>query len=300
MALVSPAPVLLGKERRQSWLRAVPVCWHFFSLDAPSVAVLWAWALGRAVGADLSWSALAVLGLGTWLIYVADRLLDSRLGALRVDLRERHFFHARHRHALLLCGALALVPLLWLIAFRMPAAARREDAWIFLVAMVYFAAVHLPRIRVRPRVRFPHELAVAPVFAAGAVVPAWAGSTTAHVDLLWLAALFAALCWLNCAAIHAWESAKPPRRWSFASTLALAIGCLAGALMLPALHHPGVFRLLTAMLASALLLFALDRDFSRSRRQAAPQHGDLSPLALRILADAALLTPLLLMFPWRV
>lgn len=296
MALVAPAPVLLGKERRQSWLRAVPVCWHLFSLDAPSVAVLWAWALARSVGADASWSALAVLGIGTWLIYVTDRLLDSRPGASGADLRERHFFHARHRRALLVCGAVSVVPLAWLIVCRMPAAARREDAWIFLAAMVYFAAVHLPKIRIR----FPHELAVAPVFAAATVAPAWAASTTARVDLLWLAALFAALCWLNCAAIHAWESAKPPRRWSFTSTLALAIACLAGALMFPAMHHPGVFRLLAAMLASALLLFALDRDFRRSRRHAVTPYGELSTLALRILADAALLTPLLLMFSWRV
>ncbi|HTX42581.1 MAG TPA: hypothetical protein VMD25_12175 [Acidobacteriaceae bacterium] len=296
MALASPAPVFFTRERRQSLLRAVPVYWHFLSLDAPTVAVLWAWSFTRAVAATVSWSAIAVLGLGTWLLYVGDRLLDSRLGASGADLRERHFFHARHRRALLICGALSIAPLIWLIVFRMPAAARGEDVWIFAVAMAYFAAVHQPKIRVR----FPHELAVAPVFAAATVVPAWAGSTAAHVDLLWLAALFAALCWLNCACIHAWESAKPPRRWSFASTLALLIACITAALMVPAAHESGVFRLLAAMLASALLLFALDRDFSRSRRRAAADRGDLSTLALRILADTALLTPLMLTIPWRV
>lgn len=280
---------------RRSRLDVIPVYWHLLSLDAPSIAALWAWSFARAVAAPVSWTVLAVLSLGTWMLYVVDRLLDSRPGALRVDLRERHFFHARHRRALLLCAALSVVPLAWLIVFRMPAAARREDTWIFLAAMVYFAAAHLPKIRLR----FPHELAVAPVFAAGTAVPAWAASAVAHVDLLWLAALFAALCWLNCAAIHAWESTKPPSRWSFASSLALLIACVAAALMLPAQHHPGVFRLLAAMLVSALLLFALDRDFSRSRRHAAAKHGDLSTLALRILADAALLTPLLLLFPWR-
>ncbi len=289
---------------RRPRLALIPVYWHLLSIDAPSVAVLWAWSFSRAVAAPVSWPALAVLGLGTWLLYVADRLLDGRGGAAPGDLRERHRFHARHRRMLLICGALAIVPLSGLIAFRMSAAARREDAWIFLIAMLYLAAVHVPRIRARARVprrlRFPHELAVALVFAAATAVPAWSASTAAHVDLLWLAALFAALCWLNCAAIHAWESAQPPRRWSLASTLALVIACVAGVFMFPAVHNPGVFRLLTAMLASALLLFALDRDFSRSRRRTAEKHGDLSTLALRILADAALLTPLLLMFAWRV
>ncbi len=262
--------------------------------------MLWAWSFARAVDAPVSWPVLAILGLGTWLIYVADRLLDSRPGALRLDLRDRHFFHARHRRTLVMGAALSIAPLLWLIVFRMSAPARRADAWVFAVAMLYFAVVHLPRPRIRSRVRFPHELAVAAIFAAATVVPAWAASTVAHTDLLWMAALFAALCWLNCACIHAWESARPPRRWSSTSTLALVVAGLAAAFMLPALHDPGVFRLLAAVLASALLLFALDRDYSRSRRKAADRRGELSTLALRILADAALLTPLLMMIPWRV
>lgn len=296
MALVAPAPsppTAVTQERRPLNLRSLPVYWHLLSLDAPTLAVLWAWSLARAVSAPVSPSALAVLGLGTWLIYIADRLLDGRARSLRSDLRQRHLFHARHRRAFLVAGALALVPLGWLIAI-MPAAARREDAFLFAVTAFYFAAVHLTRVRLR----FPRELVVAMVFASASAVPAWSASTSAHDDLVWIVALFAALCWLNCAAIHAWEGAQPARRWSLVSTLALVLAAISATFMAAAADHPSVFRLLAALLGSALLLLALDIDFRRARRRPA-RHEDLSPLALRILADAALLTPLLLLVPWR-
>lgn len=298
MALVSPAdspPAEVAQRQRLLSLRSVPVYWHLLSLDAPTLAVLWAWSFVRAVGAPVSWIALAVLGLGTWLLYIADRLLDSRPGSLRADLRQRHDFHARHRRAFLVGGMLALPPLGWLVAI-MPGVARREDAFLFAAAVVYFATVHLPLLRVR--LRFIRELAVATIFACASAIPAWYASTAAHHDLVWIVGVFVALCWLNLSAIHAWENAQPPRRWSLLSTVAILIAVLSAMLMAAAAHHRSIFLVLAAILGSALLLFALDRDFSRARRRPSP-HGELSLLALRILADAALLTPLLLLVPWR-
>lgn len=293
MVLLASAAV--NEDRRPSMVRIFPVYWHLLSLDAPTVAVLWAWSFARAIAAPASGIALAVLGLGTWLLYIADRLLDARPGSMRGELHERHDFHARHRRAFLVTGTLALVPLGWLIAI-MPAAVRLEDAYLFAAAMVYFGAVHLP---------LPHfhlssvrNLVVAVIFAFASAVPAWSASTAAHSDLVWMVGLFAALCWLNCAAIHVWENAGPSRRWSLISTLALLVAAAAAMLMIAALRDHNVFVLLAGGLGSALLLFALDRDFSRGRRGPSG-HGELSPLALRILADAALLTPLLLVIPWR-
>ncbi|MGC2300913.1 MAG: hypothetical protein WA476_19055, partial [Acidobacteriaceae bacterium] len=76
MALVAPLPTVVEHSRSRRWV--VPVHWHLLSLDAPTVAVLWAWSFARAADVHPSGSALAVLGIGTWLIYVADRLLDAR------------------------------------------------------------------------------------------------------------------------------------------------------------------------------------------------------------------------------
>lgn len=292
--LVVPAPVT--RERRRLTLRAVPISWHLLSLDAPSIAVLWAWSFTRAVDAPQSWSALVVLGLGTWLLYVADRLLDARTGSLQTQLRERHLFHARHRRAFLVAGTAALAPLAWILVI-MPAATRIDDARLFGVAMLYFLAVHLPSPRLLRSVHALRNFIVAVIFACACAVPAWSASGAAHVDLVWIVSLFALLCWLNCAAIHAWESEQIPRRWSFTSTLAFVVAALAATLMTTARTHPFVFLLLGDMGCSALLLFALDRDFRRARRGPS-QPGNLSPSALRILADAALLTPLLLLLPW--
>lgn len=291
MDLVAPLPT--AGEKRRSLLAAIPVHWHLLSLDAPTLAVLWAWTFARSVGASTAWSTFAVLGLGTWLIYVADRLLDGRPTAHRDDLRERHLFHARHRRTLLIAAALASVTLVWLIVARMPAVPRREDAWIFAVVLAYFAAVHLPF----RRLRFPRELVVGVVFACACAVPAWSAAGYAHNDLAVLASLFAALCWINCSAIHAWEHPAPPRR-ALVSLRALLLALAAGAFALAAFHNPGEMRIAAALLASAMLLFALDRDFRRSLKQRRPQ-ASLSPLALRIMADATLLTPLLILMPWQ-
>ncbi len=282
-------------EKRRSLLAALPVHWHLLSLDAPTVAVLWAWTLAHAVGAEIAPGTLAVLAIGTWLIYVADRLLDGRTGAPRIDLRERHHFHARHRRLLLIAAIIGLVPLAWLIIGRLPAAIRREDAWVFAAAMIYFAIVHLPFIRFR----FPRELVVATVFACACAVPAWSVAGYAHADLAVLGALFAALCWLNCTAIHAWESQDTQRqsRKPLVTILALAIAVASGAVLLAALHNFGELRVAAALFASAMLFFALDRDFRRSRKRV--QKDTIpSPLTMRIMADAILLTPLLLLIPW--
>lgn len=279
---------------RRSRFAFIPVTWHLLSLDAPTVAVLWAWSLARAVGVHPAATTLAVLGAGTWLIYVADRLLDGhaagRAPGMARDLRERHYFHARHRRALLIAGAAVCAALVFLIT-RMPAAELREDAWIFAAVAAYSVVVHQPFVRVR----FPRELIVGLVFACACAVPAWAAAGELRTQLIALTAVFAALCFLNCSAIHAWE--QPQRRWPRVTLLALCVAVAAIGVTITMRTTEGI-RLGVALLASALLLFALDRDQRRGLRKRAPGAA-LSALALRILADAALLTPLLLL-PWKL
>jgi hypothetical protein len=277
------------ESRRWRWA-AIPIYWHLLSLDAPTVAVLWAWSLARTAQVHPHPSALAVLAIGAWLIYIADRLLDGLPGADPGNLRERHHFHSRHRRELLIAGVAASALLLGFIV-RMPAAARQEDASLFAVAMLYFAAVHLPALRIR----FPRELAVGILFACACAVPAWSRSIPAHPQLAGLTTLFAALCWLNCRAIHVWEQAPAGTRTWQISVFALGLAAAAATSMF--FLSPPELRLASAILAAALLLFALDRDRRRSLQRRIPGEA-LSPLALRILADAALLTPLLLLIPW--
>jgi hypothetical protein len=131
--------------------------------------------------------------------------------------------------------------------------------------ILYFAVVHLLPLR------WPKEAAVAVLFALGASLAAWTSVRTASDVLTVL--LFCCLCWINCLAIEEWE--KGSRRWP--------VGALAGGVALVAILLLSERRpiLGCAEAVSAMAFVWLDR--SRLR---------LSPDALRVLADAALLSPI--------
>jgi hypothetical protein len=263
--------------------------WHLLSLDAPTIAALWSWFFARAMHLDLPFYAPLLLALGTWLLYVADRILDGlrqRNGEL---LRARHHFHARHRQSFLLAASFIAVLLAWSVLTRMGAEALRDDSWIAVFAAIYLFAVHRKKSADRPRL--PKELAVAILFAAATAVPAWSRLQIGRHQLIPAVIFFASLCWINCVGIEKWEAtglsaetgrAHPTTEWaslhlqSIATLVALL--SLSAALLAPS---RGLMAVYLAALVSSALLFLLD---ARSAR--------LSPLHLRIAADAALLTPL--------
>jgi hypothetical protein len=274
--------------------------WHLLSLDAPTIAALWSWFFARAMRIDLPWHAPVLLALGTWLVYVADRILDGTRADPSTPLRERHLFHARHRNAFLVIASALGGVLTWLILARMSANARYEDTVLFSAALLYLVLVHKPRLG---EINWlPKEIAVGVVFAAATAVPAWSRLDSGRAALFPAIAVFAALCWLNCVAIERWEDLSPAgnlqsphahgtTRWTaehfrmVASALALLSGILAGALVLgsssPDLRKTAAPVYLAALTA-ALFLALIDRH-----------RDNFSTLHLRIAADLALLTPLL-------
>lgn len=285
--IASPAAI---RSVHRSPLLVIPVYWHLLSLDAPTVAALWAWSFARVSHVSASTVTLAILAIGTWLFYVGDRILDARPSAARLDLRERHFFHRRHWRALMMVSAAASLPLLWLIFFRMHTAARRDDALLFAGSMLYFAIVHLRWLRIGGWLL--RELAVGLIFACATAVPVWSHPGSHHAELVLPILLFASLCWLNIVAIHVWERRASSANGSPVSTMACSVAAVAIALALSAgARHSSIQPLCIAVALSAFLLRLLD---SLHRRTAW-----LSTLGLRIAADAALLTPLLLLLPWR-
>lgn len=76
------------------------------SLDAVAVVVFWAVALGRLATGQVSVSAVLILGLATWLVYVGDRLLDVRRGT---KVSDRHCFYARYAGRFAVGWGIALV-----------------------------------------------------------------------------------------------------------------------------------------------------------------------------------------------
>lgn len=263
--------------------------WHLLSLDAPTVAALWSWFFARAMHRPLPLYAPILLALGTWLLYVADRILDGLRPSQGEPLRERHHFHTRHRNAFLLAASCIALLLAWFVLTRMGAEAFREDSWIGIFAAMYLFAVH--RKRNGGGHYLPKELAVAILFAAATAVPAWSRLGIGREQLAPAVVFFASLCWINCVGIEKWEAvgpsakqgkAHPTTRWAGlhlrSIVTIIALFSLSAAVLAPT---RGLMAVYLAALFSSGLLFMLD---ARS--------ATMAPLHLRIAADAALLTPL--------
>jgi hypothetical protein len=222
--------------------------------------------------------------LGTWIIYISDRLLDGWRTLRPSEMRERHRFHLRHRCSLLIAGGCISAVLLWLIVECMSAQARREDTILFLIALVYFITIHF-----RPsnfRLEFPKELAVGCIFATATAVPAWSRLQRHPIALIGAIILFAILCWLNCTGIERWEDPEQFQHQNFRFVAMGMMICGIGSLSVAYHSHSRATQLYAAEAISAGLLLSLDRAQLK-----------FTPMALRVAADLALLTPLLTV-PW--
>ena len=289
--------------------------WHLASLDAPTVAVVWSLAFAWTGRVHITGRVLLILALTAWCAYVCDRLLDGRAGlhssprSTQSGLRERHYFHWRHRRLFAPLAATAACAAGAMAETFLASFVRERGLILGAAALVYFSGVHgAPRIqRLRRTLSWPFskELLVAVLFTAGCILPAWSrfhASGAQEFSGLWFwipAVYFAGLAWLNCWCIARWESGDETgidrcdeegrpivglvgqRMILFAALLVAFAGLLLA--VIASASHPRSAALLGAGAASAVLLALLDRMRTR-----------LTPLALRAGADLVLLTPLVL------
>ena len=252
---------------------------QILSLDAPAIAVAWQWMFAKTFHVLLNSAMLFVTAACVWMIYAADHLLDVRGGAI---YSSRHRFMAQHSRALV-GTALIVFAGAAMGARRFPFAIWLGAIELTVVVGVYLGIVHVLGDRVRRY--WPKEFVIGAVFAAGSSLATW----TSPAERVWPAVLlFAALCTLNCCAADYWEwqansvLLRYPHRMT--RMVARHFGWFAGALLIAgsaafAFTHSNI-ALATAL--STVLLIALN-----SRRRS------LSHELVRLLADAALLTPLL-------
>jgi hypothetical protein len=271
--------------------------WHLTSLDAPTVAVVWSLAFAWSLEVRLPGWIPALLALASWAVYVCDRLLDARAALRSADLRnlrERHYFHHRHRRLLAPLAVASTTGAACIVFALMPAVARERNTILAVAALAYFSRVHSGH-------RFPFlkffnwfsqvrkELLVGLIFTAACALPTFSRAAVRSILALWpLAAdvsFFALLAWLNCHAIDSWEANEEPPSipWVFVPACLLAFAGLALCVVFLE-AHARCAALIAAGGASALLLALLDRLRSR-----------VTPLALRAAADLVLLTPLALL-----
>jgi len=261
--------------------------WHLASLDAPTVAAVWAWAFAWAAHVSLPVWMTAALALIVWTIYIGDRLLDARAG-LRTppahELRDRHYFHWRHRRVLLPAAVVAGVAAAGLVISRLPARSVRPDSIVAAATLLWLTGVHTRRrmfSRATVHLReWVAEIVVGALFAIGCALPVCSQVGAAHswqqFLRLPLAAIgiYAALAWLNLHAIAVWESQRAVR------VRGAAVGLAVVALSLVVFCAPRSAVLLVAAAGAALLLALLDC-----------LRGRIAPLSLRMAADLVLLTP---------
>jgi hypothetical protein len=154
----------------------------------------------------------------------------------------------------------------WLAVGWLPFALFVRGAFVLGAVAIYFGVVHLGRRR------WPKEAVVGVLFALGASLVAW-GQVKTPADAATIL-LFSGLCWINCVAIQKWEGERPD--WS-PLTAALWLACGAGVMVYA--NRPVLGG---AEMASAFAFVWLGRARPR-----------LSADAVRVLADVALLSPVL-------
>jgi hypothetical protein len=291
------APVAMRPPRAQVFREQRPApAWlwpNLLSLDAPLVAVGWEMLAARCYGVSVALSTTLCLALAVWLIYVADRVLDVRRSEQKRPEAARHRFYRAHGRTFLAPLAAGSLIGAWLAWRYLDAATFRHGLWLLGAIAAYFAAVHL--VPVRRRGWFPKELAVAALFAAGCFLPVWRGGRPPWLAMILPWILFAVICWINSATIEytEWERLRErrqdtPHPWSVAlgqhtATAAICVALVA-IVFVPLVAASGARQLLLAVVLGGLDLAALGGYKDR-----------LSADAVRVLADLALLAPVVLL-----
>lgn len=253
------------------------------------MALVWQAQFARVAHAVVRWPDVFVLAVSTWLAYAADRWFEGwRLAPNRIQT-QRHHFYQRWRWPIFAVWV-ALFTADVGIALSCLSERKIVAGFILLGPILLYLLSHQLVHRDRAW-RAPKEICVAVLIAGGAVV-----FVSAEPGALWstLAAplvLFGFACFTNCALISGWEhevdavhgQQSLARQYGRGHPLLRALPwVLAGSAVLYAWRcEPAARDAAWALGASALLLGAIDFAEPRLGRQLA-----------RVLADAALLTPL--------
>jgi hypothetical protein len=278
---------LLPDLAKNSW------AWlHLLSLDAPLVGVVWQLLFAKALRVHLAPVVNLVTALVIWLIYVADRILDSCRTEDGAGEALRHRFYRAHRMAFLPAFFTVLLVAGWMAYADLGFKTWRDGLLLAAIVGGYFAIVHL--LGGSAQKWFPKEIAVAILFGLGTFMPVGVRAQQLHLRFLLPFLLFLLVLWMNTLIIEYSEWVMLRRRDTdrpHESTILVGrhlatFGAAVGVLALCAMAgrwFPLVRPILLAEGLSALGLGMLGWQWRR-----------ISSYAVRITADVLLLTPLLL------
>ncbi len=266
---------------------------HLLSLDAPLVAVLWQLLFAKALRVHLAPVVTLITASVIWLIYVADRILDSYQAGGGTEEALRHRFYRAHRMAFLPAFLTILLVTGWMAYADLGFKTWRDGLLLAAIVGAYFLVVHLSGGRAQKW--FPKEIAVAVLFGIGTFMPVGVHVQQLHFRFLFPFLFFLLVLWMNTLIIEYSEwvtlrrraADRPHESTILVGTHLAAFGAGVGVLALCAIAS-GWFPLVRPILLgeglSALGLGLLGWQWRR-----------ISSYAVRVTADVLLLTPLLLL-----
>ncbi|HEX4073905.1 MAG TPA: hypothetical protein VHX49_00760 [Candidatus Acidoferrales bacterium] len=266
---------------------------HLLSLDAPLVAVLWQLLFAKALHAPLPPVVTLVTALVIWLIYVADRILDSYQPEETEGEALRHQFYRAHRLAFLPVFLIVLLVTGWMSYANLGFKTWRDGLLLAGIVGGYFAIVHL--LGGRAQKWFPKEIAVAILFGIGTFMPVSVRAQDLHFRFLLPFLLFLLVLWMNTLLIEYAEwvtlrgrrAARPHQSTILVGQHLAVFGVSVGILALCAMASRWFPQTRPILLAEALSALALALLAWKWRR--------ISSYAVRVIADVVLLTPLFLL-----
>ncbi len=283
-------PVVPTVPRKPWWLYP-----NLLSLDAPLVAMAWLYIFAKTWRVDYHpWEAYVSLGLAVWVIYVADRLLDASIHTgTNGRLEARHAFHQEYRKFFVIGAGIASVTALFLVVRYMQSPIYH---YLLIGAVLVAGFFGLSMLSSQEVDEIPHtkNILAGVTFAFGTAMMAHHYLPAFGIyEMLGSREFlcFAVLCMLNISAIDLWEHAHSATDIEIKATdelaLTLPLTVLGAASLLYALRDPEMTTrpFFYATLTGAALLYILNR--SRAR---------FSIDALRVLADVALLLPIVVYF----
>jgi len=271
-------------QRRPLWL------WpNLLSLDAPLVAAVWLWMFAKtwrvvSFPNTIYWLVVVMV----WLIYVLDRLLDSRVaGHALSNQTPRHQFHARFQKVLwfgVVVAGLAAIGLL----LSLPTGLWSHGAFVLIFVVFYFVLVALQG---NEGISHLKNILAGMAFACGTAVGVHFYRPDSNLFYFLLAPetmTFAVLCILNISAIDFWSARRKMEVQAVDQNaqelvlsllpLALAGFCLLFAARADEYSKP----FFLAVMTSSALLYVVDRI-----------GASISQDLQRVLADVVMMASLL-------
>jgi len=237
------------------------------SLDAPLVAVIWQDFLANCFPSTLRPAGRLMLGLTVWAIYLADRLLDVQLPASDAEMMPHQFCRQHQRLTGVLLAAVLCADFL-IGSFWLRHSVFANGLVVSAGVITYFGIFPVRRIAVEWK-----PLAAAVLFTTGVFLVAWTGTVNPERTFGWPAVAFCLLCFANLVLISRWEQRMEVVSTGIGMAPLVVVCAFAGA--------SSKWYAAVALSGAGLMALAfLGNNLSRPAR--------------RVLADAVLLSPLLL------